>query len=120
MIPFSAWYFAPVLTFLWLYRGWSLGRALRVTIPLWLIIFAFQAGFLSGIFITALFVAAFMIYGDAKQEGFRFAWVWGVATFFFSIVVVPVYLLKIWIYERSLVKSGRIINDEQGQITFRK
>jgi hypothetical protein len=121
MIPASAWFVAPVLTFFWLYKGWPFGRSFMMSFLLGLIIQAFKFGFFTGVLIVALLGGAFLIYSDARQEGFRYSLVYAVLAFFFPIVMIPLYLLKKWMHKRSMEKAGRLISYEHGNsITFDK
>lgn len=119
MINPSLWFYFPLLTFFLVYKGWSLWRAVKAVIIFEMVIGAFHLGFFEGVFFVLVLGSALWVYSDAAEEKFRFPWLYGIIAFLFPLVGLIAYFLRRLIHERSLVKSGKVVNDESGYIVFR-
>ncbi len=93
-ISLGAWMAAPILTFFWIYKGWSFGKSLLITLVIDGVYYSFRLGGLFfGITVLLSTLAAFWVYGDTKTLKVKFGIIFVILTFLFLPIGLLSYLL---------------------------
>jgi hypothetical protein len=92
-ISIGAWIAVPVLTFFWIYKGWTFMRSLVIALIIDGIIYFFsERDLLGGITFILMVSSALWVYGDAEVLKVRFRFVFVIISFLIPPVGIIIYL----------------------------